>query len=73
MVQVDFHFNAPEKWAYVGRLLRKISGQGKRTFVCGPQDALERLHQNLWQLNPSDFVTNTPEKARLQTGFFNSG
>ena len=58
MVQVDFHFNAPEKWAYVGRLLRKISAQGKRTFVCGPQDALERLHQDLWQLNPSDFVTH---------------
>jgi DNA polymerase-3 subunit chi len=58
MVQVDFHFNAPEKWAYVGRLLRKISGQGKRTFVCGPPDALERLHQDLWHLNPSDFVTH---------------
>jgi DNA polymerase IIIc chi subunit len=33
MVQVDFHFNAPDKWSYVCRLLRKGSGQGKRMGV----------------------------------------
>lgn len=58
MVQVDFHFNAPEKWPYVCRLLRKISSQGKRTGVCGPDEALQTLNQSLWQLNPSDFVTH---------------
>ena len=58
MLQVDFHFNAPDKWPYVCRLLRKISSQGKRTGVCGPEDALHLLHQSLWNLNPSDFVTH---------------
>ena len=58
MHQVDFHFNAPEKWPYVCRLLRKISSQGKRTGVCGPEEALHLLHQSLWNLNPSDFVTH---------------
>jgi DNA polymerase-3 subunit chi len=58
MVQVDFHFNAPEKWPYVCRLLRKISGQGKQTGVCGPEASLQLLHQSLWNLNPADFVTH---------------
>jgi DNA polymerase-3 subunit chi len=58
MLQVDFHFNAPEKWSYVCRLLRKISGQGKRVGVCGPEYDLQLLHQSLWNLNPSDFVTH---------------
>lgn len=67
MVQVDFHFNAPEKWGYVCRLLRKISSQGKRTGVCGPDDALQMLHQSLWQLNPADFVTHcwVTDEAKL--------
>jgi DNA polymerase-3 subunit chi len=56
MLQVDFHFNAPEKWPYVCRLLRKISSQGKRTGVCGSEADLHALHLSLWQLNPSDFV-----------------
>ena len=58
MLQVDFHFNAPEKWPYVCRLLRKISSQGKRTGVCGTKDTLQTLHQSLWNLNPTDFVTH---------------
>jgi DNA polymerase-3 subunit chi len=58
MVQVDFHFNAPEKWPYVCRLLRKISVQGKQTGVSGPEASLQLLHQNLWNLNPTDFVTH---------------
>ena len=58
MVQVDFHFNAPDKWVYLGRLLRKISSQGKRTGVCGADETLKQLSQNLWNLNPTDFVTH---------------
>lgn len=58
MLQVDFHFNAPEKWPYVCRLLRKISSQGKRTGVCGTEADLHALHLSLWNLNPSDFVTH---------------
>ena len=58
MLQVDFHFNAPEKWSYVCRLLRKVSSQGKRTGVCGSETDLHALHLSLWNLNPSDFVTH---------------
>jgi len=58
MVQVDFHFNAPEKWPYVCRLLRKGSGQGKRMGVWVPEEFLQSLNQSLWSLNASDFVSH---------------
>jgi DNA polymerase-3 subunit chi len=59
MLQVDFHFNAPEKGLYVCRLLRKISSQGKRTGVCGSEQDLQALYLSLWHLNPTDFVTHS--------------
>jgi DNA polymerase-3 subunit chi len=56
MTQVDFHFNAPDKWLYVSRLLRKANAQGKRVGVCGESAKIHRLNQDLWQLGPTDFV-----------------
>jgi DNA polymerase-3 subunit chi len=58
MVQVDFHFNAPEKWPYVCRLLRKGSGQGKRMGVWVSEESLKSLDQSLWLLNATDFVSH---------------
>jgi len=58
MTQVDFHFNAPDKWLYVSRLLRKANAQGKRVGVWGESPKIQRLNQDLWQLGPTDFVTH---------------
>jgi len=58
MTQVDFHFNAPDKWLYVSRLLRKANAQGKRVGVWGESPKIHRLNQDLWQLGPTDFVTH---------------
>lgn len=56
MTQVDFHFNAPDKWLYVSRLLRKANAQGKRVGVWGESAKIQRLNQDLWQLGSTDFV-----------------
>jgi len=58
MTQVDFHFNAPDKMAYVCRLLRKASGQRKRVGVWAGQEAGHVLNLSLWNLNASDFVSH---------------
>lgn len=58
MTQVDFHFNAPDKWQYVSRLLRKASVQGKRVGVWGDQESVHRLNLALWQLGATDFVAH---------------
>jgi DNA polymerase-3 subunit chi len=56
MTQVDFHFNAPDKWLYVSRLLRKAYAQGKRVGVWCDSQTAERLNQTLWQLSATDFI-----------------
>jgi DNA polymerase-3 subunit chi len=68
MTQVDFHFNAPDKWLYVGRLLRKACAQGKRVGVWSDAQTAERLNQSLWQLSATDFVSHcliTDPEARI--------
>lgn len=58
MTQVDFYFNAPDRWLYASRLLRKATLQGKRVAVWCDPDSLARVDQSLWQLNATDFVTH---------------
>ena len=58
MTQVDFHFNAPDKWLYVSRLLRKANSQGKRVAVWCDVQTAERLNQSLWQLGATEFVSH---------------
>jgi DNA polymerase-3 subunit chi len=58
MTQVDFHFNAADKWHYVCRLLRKASAQGRKIGVWSSQESLQGLNQSLWQLTATDFVTH---------------
>ena len=58
MTQVDFHFNAPDKWLYISRLLRKANSQGKRVGVWGESPLILKLDQDLWQLGPTDFVSH---------------
>jgi DNA polymerase-3 subunit chi len=56
MTQVDFHFNAPDKWLYISRLLRKANAQGKRVGVWCDFSTAERLNDALWQLSATDFI-----------------
>lgn len=56
MTEVAFHFNAPDKLAYVCRLLRKAVGAGARVVVTGESQTLRRLDALLWTFSPTDFV-----------------
>lgn len=56
MTDIAFHFNAPDKVAYVCRLLRKAVGSGAKVVVTGSPQTLRQLDADLWALSPTDFV-----------------
>lgn len=58
MTQIEFHFNATDKLAYVCRLLRKGTSQNQRLFVVGQADILKQLDVALWSVAPHDFVSH---------------
>lgn len=56
MTEVAFHFNMPDKTAYLCRLLRKAAAQGAQVAVTGPEAALSELDAALWSFSETDFV-----------------
>ena len=56
MTEVAFHFNAPDKWAYACRLLRKAVAAGARVVVLSEADGLEHLDSQLWTFAPLEFI-----------------
>lgn len=58
MVEIAFHFNAPDKQAYACRLLRKALAQGARVTVTAPAADLARLDVLLWTFSATDFVAH---------------
>lgn len=56
MTEVAFHFNAPDRVAYICRLLRKAVGSGAKLVVTGFPDTLQQLDAALWTFSPVDFV-----------------
>lgn len=56
MTEVAFHFNAPDRVAYVCRLLRKAVASGAKLVVTGSPDELQQLDRALWTFSPVDFV-----------------
>ncbi len=58
MTEVAFHFNVPDRVAYVCRLLRKAVGSGARVVVTGSPDTLQVLDSALWTFSPVDFVAH---------------
>lgn len=56
MTEVAFHFNAPDRVAYVCRLLRKAVSSGAKVVVTGLPDTLQQLDSALWTFSPTDFV-----------------
>ena len=58
MTAVAFHFGAPDKLAYVCRLLRKAVGSGSKVLVVAESDMLQRIDADLWAVSPTDFVSH---------------
>ena len=56
MTELAFHFNAPDKWDYMCRLLRKATFKGARVAVTGDDALLQRLDFDLWNFSALDFV-----------------
>lgn len=56
MTDIAFHFNTPDRVAYVCRLLRKAVGSGAKVVVTGDASTLRQLDVDLWSLSPTDFV-----------------
>lgn len=58
MSQIAFHFGAPDKLDYVGRLLRKAVGRGARLVVHGQAELVRHLDTHLWAVSPTDFISH---------------
>ncbi|MEN9436534.1 MAG: hypothetical protein RIR09_1189 [Pseudomonadota bacterium] len=56
MTEIAFHFGAPDKMAYVCRLLRKAASSGAKVVVLAPDALMGRLDADLWAVSPTDFV-----------------
>ena len=63
MTSVAFHFNAPDKTAYAGRLLRKAYLKGARLVVLAEPRAAAALDQLLWTMAAVEFVPHCREDA----------
>lgn len=61
MTEVAFHFNAPDKLAYVCRFVRKALRNDARVVVTGPQALMQTLSAMLWRLSPADFLAHACE------------
>jgi DNA polymerase-3 subunit chi len=59
VTEVAFHFGAPDKLAYVCRLLRKAVGAGAKVVVVASDADLQRLDADLWALSPTEFLPHT--------------
>lgn len=56
MTAVAFHFGAPDKLAYVCRLLRKATSSGAKVLVLGADPLMTRLDADLWALSATEFI-----------------
>lgn len=56
MTAIAFHFGAPDKLAYVCRLLRKAATAGAKVLVLAPSSIVTRLDADLWALSATEFV-----------------
>ena len=69
MTEVAFHFNAPDKWAYACRLLRKASHAGARVVVMVQPEDLPHLDSLLWTFAPlelSPIAAGRPRRKRCK-------
>ena len=58
MVEIAFHFNAPDKVAYACRLLRKAVASGAKVVVIVPADQMTHLDESLWTFSQLEFLAH---------------
>lgn len=63
MTEVAFHFGAPDRLAYVCRLLRKAVGSGARVVVLANTEMVQQIDTDLWALSATDFVAHCTSGA----------
>jgi DNA polymerase-3 subunit chi len=63
MTEVSFHFNTPDKWSYMCRLLRKAVVGGSRVAITGEATLLQRLDADLWTFSAIDFLPHCSDAA----------
>lgn len=56
MTAIAFHFGAPDKLAYVCRLLRKAVASGAKVLVLAPAPLVSKLDADLWALSATEFI-----------------
>jgi DNA polymerase-3 subunit chi len=61
LTEVAFHFNAPDKQAYVCRLARKALRHRARLVILGAPQLLKALSPRLWSVSPTDFLAHAGE------------
>lgn len=66
MTDIAFHFNAPDKLAYVCRLLRKAVGSGAKVVVVADSATLQALDTQLWTFAPLEFVPHCRSDSPLE-------
>lgn len=63
MTEVAFHFGAPDKLGYAGRLLRKATAAGARLWVLGEDAQIQALDSSLWSLSATSFLAHCKQDA----------
>ncbi|MCE1249729.1 MAG: DNA polymerase III subunit chi [Comamonadaceae bacterium] len=66
MPEIAFHFNAPDKLAYACRFLRKALRHGCQVLVVAPPALLPVLDEQLWHMQPQDFVAHAVEGCEAE-------
>lgn len=64
---VAFHFNAPDKLAYVCRWVRKALRHDARVTIVAPRARLQQLSHQLWHQPGPDFLAHALEGDDAQT------
>ena len=68
MTRVDFHFNAPDKFQYGCRLVRKIYRAHHKVLVwCDDAVRLAEFDRMLWTFSQQDFIPHVPATDALAT------
>ena len=58
MTEIAFHFNAPDKEAYVCRLLRKAVAANAKVVVVVPPEKMAQLDESLWTFSQLEFLAH---------------
>jgi DNA polymerase-3 subunit chi len=71
VIEIAFHFGAPDRLAYTCRLLRKASATGARLQVRALAETRAALDAALWNVGPTDFISHcdalAPDSVRSRS------